>query len=299
MVNYKTTEFIDWCPSCGDFGILSSETMALADLGIDRSKTVVVSGIGCSSKTPHYINVNGVHTLHGRGITYASGIKLANPDLKVIVNSGDGDLLGIGVGHLVSAGRRNLDITIILHNNGVYGLTKGQASPTLHRGLQTKSLPTKNINDSLDPLALALTAGYTFVARAYAYDAMFTKEIIKKAIMHNGTALVDILQPCPTYNNINTKEWYEKRIYKLEEDYKVGSAEEANEKMTKALIKSFEWGDKIPIGIFYENNLIPSYGERIAEHIPAYFTDPPSKQIIEQNRRSTTDISKLLKNLNV
>ncbi len=299
MVNYRTTEFIDWCVSCADFGILSSETAALADLGIDQTKAVIVSGIGCSSKTPHYINVNGVHTLHGRAITYASGIKLADPDLKVIVNSGDGDLLGIGVGHLVSAGRRNLDITIILHNNGVYGLTKGQASPTLHRGIQTKSLPAKNINDSLDPLALALTAGYTFVARAYAYDAIFTKEIIKKAITHKGTALIDILQPCPTYNDINTKEWYEKRMYKLEEDYEVKAPEDAGEKMSKALVKSFEWGDKIPIGIFYENNFIPSYGDRIAEHTPSYFENMPSKQIIEQSKKSTTDISKLLQKLQV
>ncbi len=299
MVNYKTTEYIDWCPSCGDFGIVSSETMALSDLGIDRSKAVVVSGIGCSSKIPHYINVSGVHTMHGRAITFASGIKLANPDLKVLVNSGDGDLLGIGVGHFVSAGRRNLDITILLHNNGVYGLTKGQASPTLHRGLQTKSLPEANINDSLDPLALALTAGYTFVARAYAYDAMFTKEIIKKAIMHKGTALVDILQPCPTYNNINTKEWYEKRIYKLDDDYEVKTPEEASEKMSKALIKSFEWGDRIPIGIFYENNFIPEYGQRIAEHVPTYFSDYPAKQVIDQNGRSITDISRLLEKISI
>lgn len=301
MVNYKTNEFVDWCIGCGDFGILSSETSALSELGLDPSKTVVVSGIGCSSKIPHFVNVNGVHTLHGRAITYASGIKLSNPGLKVIVNSGDGDLLGIGVGHLVSAGRRNLDITILLHNNGVYGLTKGQASPTLHRGIQTKSLPKKNINDSLDPLAIALTSGYTFVARTYAYDAMFTKEIIKKAIMHKGTALIDILQPCPTYNNINTKEWYEKRIYKLDDnyDYAVKTPEEAEKKLSTALIKSFEWGEKIPLGIFYQNELISSYGERIKENINDYFENPPSNQIIEQNQRSTTDISSLLKKFEV
>jgi Pyruvate:ferredoxin oxidoreductase and related 2-oxoacid:ferredoxin oxidoreductases, beta subunit len=133
---YKTQEWVDWCPGCGNYGILNAEQMALAELGLDPKRTVIVSGIGCSGKIAHFINVNGVHTLHGRSVAFATGIKLANPELEVIVNAGDGDQLGIGVGHFVSVGRRNIDMTVIVHDNGVYGLTKGQAAPTLPRGRQ-------------------------------------------------------------------------------------------------------------------------------------------------------------------
>jgi 2-oxoglutarate ferredoxin oxidoreductase subunit beta len=206
--------FVDWCPGCGNFGILRAEEMAIKELGIDPKKVIVVSGIGCSGKIPHFIQlpIGGVHTLHGRSIAYATGIKLSNPSLEVIVNIGDGDGLGIGMGHFVHAGRRNIDMTVIVHDNGVYGLTKGQASPTLHRGLKTKSLPRPNINDAVNPISVALSAGYTFVARGYAYDVMHLKDLIVKAIKHKGLAFIDVLQPCPTYNDINTKEWYDKRI---------------------------------------------------------------------------------------
>jgi len=184
----KKVEFNDWCPGCGDFGILRAEEMAIQELGVDYKKVVLVSGIGCSGKLPHFVSlpVSGVHTLHGRAITFATGIKLANPELEVIVNVGDGDGLGIGAGHFVNAGRRNVDFTVIVHNNGVYGLTKGQASPTLRRGEKTKSLPKPNINDAINVIALALTAGYTFAARTYAYDVKLTKDIIKAAIRHKG-----------------------------------------------------------------------------------------------------------------
>jgi len=171
---------------------------------------------------------------------------LANPELEVIVNVGDGDGLGIGAGHFVNAGRRNVDFTVIVHNNGVYGLTKGQASPTLRRGEKTKSLPKPNINDAINVIALALTAGYTFAARTYAYDVKLTKDIIKAAIRHKGSAVIDILQPCPTYNDINTKEWYEKRIYKLDWDPVVKSEAERYEKLNRALLKSYEWGTRYP-----------------------------------------------------
>ncbi len=198
---YKTQEWVDWCPGCGNFGILNAEQMALAELGgLDPKRTVIVSGIGCSGKIAHFVNVNGVHTLHGRAVAFATGIKLANPELEVIVNAGDGgDQLGIGgVGHFVSVGRRNVDITVIVHDNGVYGLTKGQAAPTLPRGgVKTKALPEPNINDAINPLLLALASGYTFVARTYAYDVKHAKETIKAAITHKGLALVDVLQPCP------------------------------------------------------------------------------------------------------
>jgi len=291
----------DWCPGCGNFGILNAEQQAIMELGLDPKSVVLVSGIGCSGKTPHFmrIPVSGVHTLHGRAIAFASGIKLANPELTVIVNGGDGDLLGIGAGHFVAAGRRNIDMVVILHDNGVYGLTKGQASPTLKRGEKTKSLPRPNINDAINPIALAVSSGYTFVARGYAYDVKHLKELIKAAVKHKGLALIDVLQPCPTYNDINTKEWYDKRVYKLETlpdwDPVVKKPEEVNEKMKKAIDKSLEWGERVPIGIFYINESVPSYEERIKSNSSAYLENPPAKQIIEKEGKLTTIIEHLLK----
>ncbi|KUO93705.1 MAG: 2-oxoacid:ferredoxin oxidoreductase subunit beta, partial [Caldivirga sp. JCHS_4] len=235
--------------------------------------------------------------LHGRAIPYAMGVKLADPGLEVVVNGGDGDLLGIGVGHFVSAGRYNVDMTIILHNNGVYGLTKGQASPTLPRNVKTKALPKPNIKDALNPIVLALASGYTFVARSYAYDTRHLKEVIKAAIRHKGLALVDVLQPCPTYNDINTKEWYEKRIRKLEDekwDPVVKDPKEADEKKFRAMEKANEWGDRIYVGIFYQNEHVPTYEERMLSRISNYLELPPAKQAIEADGYSLTVIDSIL-----
>ncbi len=294
-------EWSDWCPGCGNFGILSAEQQAITELGLDPKKIVIVSGIGCSGKTPHFmrIPVSGVHTLHGRAMAFATGIKLSNPQLKVIVNAGDGDQLGIGAGHFVNSGRRNIDMTLIIHDNGVYGLTKGQASPTLKLGLKTKSLPKPNINESINPLAVALASGYTFVARGYAYDVKHLKELIKEAITHKGLALIDVLQPCPTYNDLFTKEYYDKRIYRLEEvrgwNPVVERKEDVDEKMATALEKSLEWGDKIPIGVFYRNELVSTYEERITERSPSYIDNLPSQEAIEDNGKPTTLIEEILK----
>src|SRR3989475_3842502 len=208
LSDLRTDVHNDWCPGCGDFGIEAGVKMALTELPIDINKLVLFSGIGCSGKIVHFTNATGVHTLHGRVLPFAQGAKLANPDLEVIAIGGDGDGLGIGVGHFVHAGRRNIDMTYIIHDNGVYGLTKGQASPTLQLGMQTKSLPMPNINTSVNPILLALASGFTFIARSYAYNTKHLKETVKKAVAHKGFALVVILQPCPTYNDINTKEWY-------------------------------------------------------------------------------------------
>jgi 2-oxoglutarate ferredoxin oxidoreductase subunit beta len=277
---------------------------------------VIFSGIGCSGKTPHCVKVNGIHTLHGRTLPFAIGAKLANPELEVIAEGGDGDGLGIGAGHFVNTGRRNIDLTYLIHDNGVYGLTKGQASPTLELGLKTKALPKPNLNSAINAVALALAAGYTFIARSYAYDVRHLKEIIKKGIQHHGLALVIIQQPCPTYNDINTKEWYsgedrldpttEKpvpRLYKLEEtgyDGVVHNQEEAFQKYLVALTKAQEWGDKIPIGVFYQNELVPTYQERISKRIPAYLENPPAKQAITDPSGSPiTSIKKMLEELKV
>ena len=219
---------MDWCPGCGDFGISSAIQMALAELNLEPHKVVIVSGVGNAAKTPHFIKVNGVHTLHGRLLPFAMGIKVANPDLEVIGVGGDGDGLGIGAGHFVNAGRRNIDMTYLLFNNGVYGLTKGQASPTLPLGVKTKALPNPNINEAINPVSLAIASGYTFVARGVRLRRRAFSKMIKQGIQHKGLALVECLQPCPTYNDINTKEWYagedrkdaagkpQPRLYKLE-----------------------------------------------------------------------------------
>jgi 2-oxoglutarate ferredoxin oxidoreductase subunit beta len=316
MTDYRTSYFADWCPGCGDFGILTAIQMALTDLQLPPHKTVIFSGIGCSGKTPHCVKVNGIHTLHGRTLPFAIGAKLANPELEVIAEGGDGDGLGIGAGHFVNTGRRNIDITYLIHDNGVYGLTKGQASPTLELGLKTKAIPKPNPNSAINAVALALAAGYTFIARSYAYDVRHLKEMTKRGIQHHGLALVIVQQPCPTYNDINTKEWYGgedridpatgkpvPRLYKLEEtgyDGVVHDPEEAFQKYIAALTKSQEWGDKIPMGIFYQNELVPTYQERISKRIPAYLENPPAKQAITDPSGSPiTSIRKMLEELKV
>ena len=175
VADYKTEVHNDWCPGCGDFGIVSAIQMAMAEMEIPRHKAAIFSGVGCSGKTSHYLNVYGVHTLHGRVLPFSQGAKLANPEMTVVAVGGDGDGLGIGAGHFVAAGRRNVDMTYLIFNNGVYGLTKGQASPTLKLGLKTKSLPEPNVNQSVNPIALAIASGFTFVARGYAYDVRQTQ----------------------------------------------------------------------------------------------------------------------------
>jgi len=318
LTDYKTSIHNDWCPGCGDFGILSSVVMALSELQLPPHKVAIVSGIGCSSKTPHYINTYGIHTLHGRALPFAFGIKIANPELTVIVTTGDGDQLGIGMGHFVNMGRRNLDFTLIVYDNGVYGLTKGQASPTLRLGMKTKSLPKPNISEGVNPLIVALAAGYTFIARGYAYDTKHLKEIIKQGIEHKGSAFIDVLQPCPTYNDINTKEWYsgedrldEKgrpipRVYKLEdigydpEIHDPNDKEEQTKKMVEFILKAQEWGDKIPIGVFYRNRHVSTYEDRIASRIPDYYTNPPAKQILhDKDGLPIVDITRMLQELEV
>jgi 2-oxoglutarate ferredoxin oxidoreductase subunit beta len=287
--------------------------MALAELNLEPHKVVVVSGVGNAAKTPHFVKVNGVHTLHGRLLPFAMGIKVANPDLEVIGVGGDGDGLGIGAGHFVNAGRRNIDMTYLLFNNGVYGLTKGQASPTLPLGVQTKALPKPNINEAINPVALAITAGYTFVARGYSFDVIHLKNIIKQGIQHKGLALIECLQPCPTYNDINTKDWYagedrrdaagkpQSRLYKLEDegfDPVVHEWSENFKKKVAGMEKANEWGDRIPVGVFYQNPLEPSYQDRLAKRIPFYMQNPPAKQQLKsENGVATVDLSEFMDDL--
>lgn len=314
--DYRTSIFNDWCQGCGNFGILTSLQMALVDMQLPPSRVAIFSGIGCHAKIPHFMNTYGIHTLHGRALPFAIGAKLANPELEVIVHSGDGDGLGIGAGHFVHAGRRNIDMTCIIHDNGVYGLTKGQASPTLRLGMKTKALQKPNINDGVNPITLALCSGYTFIARSYCYDVAHLKEMIKKAVMHKGMALVIVQQCCVTYNDINTKEWYGgedrpdpatgkpvPRLYKLEEtgyDGVVRKPEEALTKTVAALTKANEWGDRIPLGVFYQNELVSTFQDRISQRIGDYLKNPPAKQVIaDGNGKPATSIKKLLDELKV
>jgi 2-oxoglutarate ferredoxin oxidoreductase subunit beta len=313
LTDLKTEVFVDWCPGCGDFGILAALQMALVELAVEPHRVVIVSGIGCSGKVPHFVKVNGVHTLHGRPLPFAQGIKIANPELEVIAVGGDGDGLGIGAGHFVNVGRRNIDMAYLVHDNGVYGLTKGQASPTLRRGLRVKAIPKPNINDAVNPVELAVACGFTFVARGYAYDTKHLKEIIKQAVQHRGLAFVDILQPCPTFNDINTKEWYggqdridpktgkpQPRVYVLESEFDpiVHNESEEYAKKIAAIDKSQEWGDRIPIGVFYKNELVPTLQQRIEQRIPFYVNDPPAKQkIADASGTPTTDVTPFFEEL--
>ncbi len=314
QTDFRTDVFADWCPGCGDFGIMNALQTAFAELGRPPHEIVMVSGIGCSGKEPHNVKCYGIHTLHGRALPFALGIKIANPQLEVLAIGGDGDGLGIGAGHFVNAGRRNLDITYIVHNNGVYGLTKGQASPTLRLGLQTKALPKPNINEAVNPIGLAVVSGYTFAARSYAYDVRHLKDSIKQAVLHKGMAFVDCLQPCPTYNDINTKEWYggedrkdpqtgkpQSRLYKLEEtgwDPIVHTPEEDAKKKTAAIEKSREWGDHIPIGVFYKCELEPTFEDRITHRLPFYMKNPPAKQPISDEKGiSIADLKQFIDDL--
>jgi 2-oxoglutarate ferredoxin oxidoreductase subunit beta len=291
--------------------------MALAEMNIPRHKAAIFSGIGCSGKTSHFINTFGVHTLHGRVLTFAQGAAIANPEMTIVAAGGDGDGLGIGAGHFVAAGRRNVDMTYIIFNNGVYGLTKGQASPTLKLGEKTKSLSSPNTNYSVNPIGLAIASGFTFVARGYSYDVRHLKDLIIAAVKHKGLAFLDVLQPCPTYNDINTRDWYagtditdeaamqtHSRIYKLEDtgyDPLVHYEEESelNEKLSQALIKSLEWGNKIPTGVFYKNEIITPYSGRIVDKIPNYLENPPARQKISSRGKPITDVSTILDSLQV
>ena len=273
--DYKTTVHNTWCPGCGDFGILNSIQAALAELQVPPHEVVVFSGIGCSGKTPHYINAYGLHTLHGRVLPVATGGKLANPRLTVLAVGGDGDGYGIGAGYFVNAGRRNVDLTYLVFNNQVYGLTKGQAAPTMSKGLKAKGMAETAVQDSINPLALAIASGYTFVARGYALQPRSLTQLIAEAVRHRGTSFIDILQTCPVYNDLHDKDWYaekpadQPRLYQLDDtDYAPQvqdptDEQEITEKKVQAISRSYEWGDHIPLGVFYKLD-VPTFEDQLA-----------------------------------
>ncbi|MEE8200191.1 MAG: thiamine pyrophosphate-dependent enzyme [Candidatus Acidoferrales bacterium] len=243
----------DWCLGCGDFGVLKAVKMAASKAHVEPKDLVVVSGIGCSSNLPGYVNAYGVHSLHGRAVAVATGIRLANTDLKVVITGGDGDGYGIGIGHFIHAMRRNLDLTYLVMNNQIYGLTTGQASPTTMKEMRTKSTPRGNVELPINPIALALVSGATYIARGFSGEPNHMAELIAGGIRHKGFALIDVFSPCVTYNKLNTYSWFKKRVYKLESEGGYDSTD-----VRGALEKSFEWGDRIPLGVFYQEEQ-PTY----------------------------------------
>jgi len=249
---------VRWCPGCGDYGVMHAVQGLMPELGISPDNTVFISGIGCSSRFPYYMNTYGMHSIHGRAPAIATGLAVARPDLDVWVVTGDGDGLSIGGNHLIHALRRNVNLTILLFNNRIYGLTKGQYSPTSDAGMVTPTSPEGAIDRPVPPLGLAIAAGATFVARGYPGELRHLIWLIREALQHPGYALVDVLQPCVTFNRVNTYAWYRERVYDLakEEGY------DASDR-TAAWQKAQEWGERIPLGVIYQVEGVPIYEDQV------------------------------------
>lgn len=267
---------IAWCPGCGNFPILNIMKMALSELDIPPTEAVICSGIGQAAKAPHYLRVHYFNGLHGRALPPATAIKIANPALTVLVESGDGDTYGEGGNHFLHTIRRNPDITNIVHNNMVYGLTKGQASPTSEKGMQTPVQVGGVVLEPFNPLAVALSSGATFVARAFAGDIMQAKEIVKEAIRHKGYALVDLFQPCIVFNKQNTYQWFKQHTYYLD----------PNHDRTNKL-KAFEIaldGSRLALGVVYQETGRPTYETLVRE----------GSEPLYQQEHSSADLDRLI-----
>jgi 2-oxoglutarate ferredoxin oxidoreductase subunit beta len=234
-----------WCPGCGNFGLRNIMLSALSELGLKQEEVVFVSGIGQAAKAPQYYNASYFNGLHGRALPPATGIKAVNPGLKVIVESGDGDMYGEGGNHFLHAIRRNPDITVIVHDNMIYGLTKGQASPTTPLGMKTPIQVEGVFETPVNPIAIAISMDASFVARGSAGEPELTKEIIKKAIMHKGFALVDVFQACVSFNKVNTHKWFKEHAYKIEEGYDPHDRQAAFKRALES--------DPMPLGVIYIN----------------------------------------------
>lgn len=277
--DFNQSHQIQWCPGCGDFGILLAVKNALAELNIPNERVVLSSGIGCSGKVPHYLKTYGFEGLHGRALPPAQAIKLVNHDLEVLAFGGDGDGYGIGMGHFIHSMRRNVNIIYVVHNNQVYGLTKGQASPTTEMGAKTSSTPAGVREEPINPILLALASDCSWVGRGFAGDIKHLTKLMVEAIQHKGFALLDVFQPCVTYNKINTFQFFQQRCYKLEDD-KTYNVTDKN----AAFVRAQEWGEKIPIGVFYSENR-PTYESQL----PQLAVGP----LVKQNPKR--DISSLIK----
>lgn len=249
---YKGKIHPDWCPGCGDFSVLAALQAALSELGLQPHQVCVISGIGCSSNLPGFINTYGMHTLHGRSLVVGTGVKLANHKLKVICVGGDGDGYGIGGNHFIHIARRNIDLTYIVMDNQIYGLTTGQVSPTSTKGMKTKSTPHGNVENPINPIPLAMVSGATYVARGFSAKQKQLVDLFKGAINHRGFALVDVFSPCVTYNKDNTYQWFTPRVKALE-DQKHDPTD-----FHKAMDQAYKWGEEIPIGLFWKRTDLPA-----------------------------------------
>jgi 2-oxoglutarate ferredoxin oxidoreductase subunit beta len=261
-----------WCMGCGNFAILKTFKDTMVELNMEPHQFIVVSGIGQAAKLPHYTKCNTFNGLHGRTLPVATGIRLANHKMPVIVTTGDGDCYGEGGNHLMAAMRRNINVKLFVHDNQVYGLTKGQASPTTGDGVVTKNMPFGVISEQFNPMALAVALDCGFAARGYAADTEHLKGLMKEAINHKGFALLDILQPCVTFNKVNTYDWYKQRVYHVGPDHDPGDR-------NAAFAKALEWGDRIPIGVIYRNRR-PTFEERV----PMLAGDPLVHQIFDMKK---------------
>lgn len=301
---YATDVHNDWCPGCGDFGILTAIQTALAELGIPPHKIACMSGIGCSGKTSHYINAYGFHTLHGRVLPCVTGMKLANPALTVLGIGGDGDAYSIGCGHFVAGGRRNLDFTYIVFNNDVYALTKGQGSPTMEKGKKTKSMPEASLFEAINPISLALSSGYTFIARGFALDIKHLTNLIRQGIEHKGSSLIDVYQTCPTYNDLHPRGWYmgkdrdgKSRLLRLEDtgyDPEVKNPDNPKEVVAKklqAIEKAYNLDGELHTGVFFKMR-VPTLEENLAKKLGPIMSSPLAEQKLWER-----DIAPLLEEL--
>lgn len=266
LKDFDSDDPIAWCPGCGNFSILKALKQAFVELKKEPHEIVIVSGIGQAPKTPHYLRCNTFNGLHGRTLPVATGVKLANRELTVLAEGGDGDGYAEGGNHFIHAMRRNVDVTYLVHDNQVYGLTKGQTSPTSSLGFVTKTAPLGSISPPMAPLLLAVASNCSFVARGFAGEIDHLKDLIKAGILHEGFAFIDILQPCVSFNRVNTFKWYAERVYKIDEEGAHDSADRL-----AAFQKAQEWGKRIPIGIIYrqERPTLDQQQYEICESIPA------------------------------
>jgi 2-oxoglutarate ferredoxin oxidoreductase subunit beta len=244
--DYKSTIPPTWCPGCGDYGVLNAVLKSFADLKLSIYETALVSGIGCSSRFPYFLKTYGMHTAHGRALPVASGLKMARPDLEVVCFGGDGDGFSIGGGHVPHVVRKNTDITYILMDNSIYGLTKGQASPTSQQGMVTTTTPYGVPDNPVNPLAFVLTYGATFVAQVYSSKPKLVQELVTKAIQHKGFSYLNIISPCPTFNKLNTFDYYKENIEEIPEDH---DSTDLNAALAIALRAK---QGKAPIGLLYQ-----------------------------------------------
>lgn len=242
----------DWCPGCGDFGVLQALKTAIVELGLYPHEVMTISGIGCSSNLPGYINTYGMHTLHGRSLAVATGAALANHEMKTVVTGGDGDGYGIGGNHFVHSMRRNVDVTYLVMDNQIYGLTTGQISPTSIKGMKTKSTPQGSVENPINPIPMAIAIGATYVARGYTGQIRHLVDLIKGGMQHKGFALIDCFSPCVTFNRENTHDFFKQRTYKLED-----RGHDPRD-FAKAMEQAYTWGDEIPIGLFWTRDDRPS-----------------------------------------